>query len=262
VKIQVNKEEVYAACGNREPDPERDTVVFIHGTGQDHTIWVLPTRYFARHGKNVLAIDLPAHGRSGGSPLESIEDMADWVISVLDAAGLDNAALVGHSLGSLVSIAAAARHPERVRAIALVGTTVPMPVSEFLLDKARENSHMAIDMLNFWGYSKSAQLGGNATPGNWMLGGGVRLMEKAEPGIIYTDLKACNDYIEGLEHAADVKCPALLILGERDMLTPTRSVRKVAEALPDAETVILEGSGHALLAERPDPVLDQLIRIV
>jgi pimeloyl-ACP methyl ester carboxylesterase len=262
VKLQVNNEEAYAASGNRELDPERDSVVFIHGTGQDHTIWVLPTRYFARHGKNVLAIDLPGHGRSGGAPLESIVDMADWIIAVLDAAGLSRAALVGHSLGSLIAIAAAARHPERVRAIALVGPTVPMPVSDFLLDKAHDNSHMAIDMLNFWGYSKSAQLGGNATPGNWMLGGGMRLMEKAGPGIIYTDLKACNEYIEGLEHAADVKCHALLILGERDMLTPTRSVRKVAEALPDAETVIFEGSGHALLAERPDPVLDQLIKIV
>jgi len=262
VKLQVDNIEVYAATGNREPDPELETVVFIHGTGQDHTIWVLPTRYFARHGKNVIAIDLPGHGRSGGAPLATIEDMADWIIEVLNAAGLSNAALVGHSLGSLVALAAAARHPERVRAIALVGTTVPMPVSEFLLDQAHNDNHIAIDMLNFFGYSKSAQIGGNATPGNWMLGGGVRLMERAGPGVIYADLKACNDYIEGLGHAADVNCHALLILGERDMLTPTRSVRKVAESLPDAETVILEGSGHALLAERPDPVLDQLIKVV
>jgi pimeloyl-ACP methyl ester carboxylesterase len=262
VKLQVDNIEVYAATGNRKPDPQLETVVFIHGTGQDHTIWVLPTRYFARHGKNVIAVDLPGHGRSGGAPLAAIEDMADWLIEVLNAAGLSNAALVGHSLGSLVALAAAARHPGRVRAIALVGTTVPMPVSEFLLDKARDNNHIAIDMLNFFGYSKAAQIGGNATPGNWMLGGGMRLMEKAGPGVIYADLKACNDYIEGLGHAAEVKCHALLILGERDMLTPTRSVRKVAESLPDAETVILEGSGHALLAERPDPVLDQLIKVV
>jgi pimeloyl-ACP methyl ester carboxylesterase len=262
VKLQINNEEVYVASGNREPDPECDSVVFIHGTGQDHTIWVLPTRYFARHGKNVLAIDLPGHGRSGGTPLDTIEEMADWVIAVLDAAGLNRAALVGHSLGSLVTVAAAARHPDRVRAIALVSTTVPMPVADFLLDQARDNSHTAIDMLNFWGFSKSAQLGGNATPGNWMLGGGMRLMEKANAGIIYNDLKACNEYIEGLNHAAKVKCHALLILGERDMLTPTRSTRKVTAALPDAETVILEGAGHALLSERPDPVLDQLIKIV
>ena len=113
MKLQVNNEEVYAATGNRVPDPNLETVVFIHGTGQDHTIWVLPTRYFARHGKNVLAVDLPGHGRSGGTPLETIGDMADWIIAVLDAAGLQRAALVGHSLGSLVTIAAAARHPDR-----------------------------------------------------------------------------------------------------------------------------------------------------
>jgi pimeloyl-ACP methyl ester carboxylesterase len=188
--------------------------------------------------------------------------MADWIIEVLDATGLESSAVVGHSLGSLVTIAAAARHPTRVRAMALVGTTVPMPVSDFLLERARENKHEAIEMLNYWGYSKSAQLGGNATPGNWMLGGGLRLMEKARPGVIYTDLVACNEYLDGMEHAKTVTCPALLILGERDMLTPVRSAFKLADALPNAERVVLEGSGHALLAERPDAVLDQLIRVV
>jgi pimeloyl-ACP methyl ester carboxylesterase len=253
---------VYVATGNRDIDPQRESVLFIHGTGQDHTIWVLPTRYFARHGRNVLAVDLPGHGRSGGAPLTSIEAIADWAAEVLDAAGVDRAAVVGHSLGSLVAIAMAARHPQRVRAIALVGTTVPMPVSDFLLKQAEADRHEAIEMLNYWGYSKAAQIGGNATPGNWMLGAGLRLMEKAGPGVIHTDLNACNEYLEGLGHAAKVACPALLILGERDLLTPVRSAVKVAEALPAAEKVILEGAGHALLAERPDPVLDQLIRVV
>jgi len=262
MQLEINGHDVYVATGSREPDPRKKTILFIHGTGQDHSIWVLPTRYFARHDRNVLAVDLPGHGRSGGKPLQSIEAMADWAIQVLETAGLSTAAVVGHSLGSLVAIAAAARHPQRVRSIALVGTTVPMPVSGFLLDKAKEDKHEAIEMLNYWGYSKSAQLGGNATPGNWMLGGGMRLMEKAGSGVIYTDLKACNEYIEGMEHAACIACPALLILGERDMLTPVRSAMKVSDALPNAEKVILEGSGHALLAERPDPVLDQLIRVV
>lgn len=262
MQLEINGREVYVATGNREPDPRKETVLFLHGTGQDHTIWVLPTRFFARHDRNVLAVDLPGHGRSGGEPLESIEAMADWAIQVLEATGISQAAMVGHSMGSLVALAAAARRPDRVRAIALVGVTVPMPVSECLLEHAQNDRHEAIEMLNFWGYSKSAQLGGNATPGNWMLGGGMRLMEKAGPGVIYTDLNACNDYIEGLQHAASVACPALLILGERDMLTPVRSAMKVAEALPNAEKAILEGSGHALLAEKPDPVLDLLITVV
>lgn len=262
MQMDIKGNGVYVATGNRDIDPQRESVLFIHGTGQDHTIWVLPTRYFARHGRNVLAVDLPGHGRSGGAPLTSIEAIADWAAEVLDAAGVDRAAVVGHSLGSLVAIAMAARHPQRVRAIALVGTTVPMPVSDFLLKQAEADRHEAIEMLNYWGYSKAAQIGGNATPGNWMLGAGLRLMEKAGPGVIHTDLNACNEYLEGLGHAAKVACPALLILGERDLLTPVRSAVKVAEALPAAEKVILEGAGHALLAERPDPVLDQLIRVV
>jgi pimeloyl-ACP methyl ester carboxylesterase len=262
VQLQVNNHNVYVATGNRLLDPARETVVFIHGTGQDHTIWVLPTRYFARHGKNVLAVDLPGHGRSDGPLLETIEVMADWIVDVLDAAGLADAAVVGHSMGSLIAVAAAARHADRVRAIALVSTSVPMPVNDFLLNSARENKHIAIDILNFWGFSKSAQIGGNATPGNWMLGGGMRLMEKAGSGVIFNDLNACNEYVEGLNDAANIQCHALLILGDRDMLTPTRSASKVADVLPDAEIVVLQGSGHALLLERPDPVLDQLIRIV
>ena len=262
MQLKINGHDVYVATGNRVPNPQKPTVVFLHGTGQDHSIWVLPTRYFARHDRNVLAVDLPGHGRSGGEPLKTIEAMADWAVRLLDAAGLSKAAIVGHSMGSLVAIAVAARHPERVRSIALVGTAVPMPVSDYLLDRAKEDRHEAIEMLNYWGFSKSAQLGGNATPGNWMLGGGVRLMERARPGVIHNDLKACNDYIEGLDHAAAVECPALLILGECDMLTPVRSAMKVADALPHAEKAVLEGSGHALLAEKPDPVLDQLIRVV
>jgi len=131
-----------------------------------------------------------------------------------------------------------------------------------LLEAAENDWHEAIDMLTIWGYSKSAQLGGSPTPGLWMLGAGVRLMERAGPGVIYTDLKACNEYAGGSEQAATVRCPALLILGERDLLTPPRSARRLAETLPDAETVILEGCGHAMLAEQPDAVLDQLIKVV
>jgi pimeloyl-ACP methyl ester carboxylesterase len=221
--FEINGKPAYAATGGRQPDPALKTVMFVHGTGQDHSIWVLPTRYFARHDRNVLAVDLPGHGRSGGKPLETVEAIADWLIQMLDSAGLGEAAIAGHSLGSLAGIAAAALHPQRVRAIALVGSTLPMRVSEVLLDAARSNSHEAIDMLTMWGYSKSAQLGGNPNPGNWMVGAGRRLMERAAPGVIYTDLKACDEYSAGLEHAAAVQCPALLILGERDRLTPPRS---------------------------------------
>jgi len=262
MKITVDAQPVYIATGHREFDPKLPSVVFIHGTGQDHTIWVLPTRYFARHNRNVLAIDLPGHGQSGGKPLTSIEAMADWIIKVMNTAGIDAAAMVGHSMGSLVAIALAAKYADRVRVIGLIGTAVPMHVSEPLLNSAKENSPDAIEMLTLWGHGSSAHLGGSATPGMWMLGGGKRLMERSAPGVIYTDLNACNEYKQGLEDAASISCHALLVLGQSDLMTPVRATRGLTDALSDSETVVLEKSGHAMLSERPEQVLDQLIRIV
>ena len=233
MKITVDAQPVYIATGHKEFDPELPSVVFIHGTGQDHTIWVLPTRYFARHQRNVLAIDLPGHGQSGGKPLTSIEAMADWIIKVMDTSGIDTAAMVGHSMGSLVAIALAAKYADRARVIGLIGIAVPMPVSEPLLNSAKENSPDAIEMLTLWGHGSSAHIGGSATPGMWMLGGGKRLMERAAPGVIYADLNACNEYKQGLEDAGSITCHALLILGQSDLMTPTRATRGLTNALSD-----------------------------
>ena len=137
-----------------------------------------------------------------------------------------------------------------------------MPVSEALLVTSGANEHAALEMLTFWGHSSTAHLGGKPTPGMWMLGCGLRLLEESGDGVVHTDLRACNKYRAGLEHATQVRCPTLLILGERDAMTPVRATRALGEAIPDVETVVCPGSGHALLSERPDPVLDALIRIV
>ncbi|HIE93410.1 MAG TPA: alpha/beta hydrolase [Acidobacteria bacterium] len=252
----------YIGTGGREIDAACESVVFVHGVGQNHTIWVLPTRHFVRKGFNVLSVDLPGHGRSAGPCLSSIEKMAAWVVEVLNATGLARAALVGHSMGSLVALAVAAQHPDRVRSLAMVATAVPMPVSDALLETSAANDHTALDMLTLWGHSSTAHLGGNPTPGLWMLGCGLRLMEESGPDVVHTDLSACNQYTKGLEHATQVACPTLLVLGERDALTPVRATRALADEIPTVATVVLPGAGHALLSERPDPVLDALIRIV
>lgn len=262
MEIDINCKTAFASTGNRDIDPTRKTVVFVHGAGQNRTIWVLPMRYFARKGYNVLAVDLPGHGKSDGPCLPTIEAMSDWLVSVMDAVNVDEATMVGHSMGSLVALSTAALHAARVSAIALVGTSVPMPVSDALLQSSANNDHEAVEMLTYWGHSSGAHLGGNQVPGMWMLGSGLRLMEQAAKGVIHADLKACNDYKSGLEHAAAATCPATLVLGERDMMTPVRSTRTLVDALPNVESLVLPGAGHALLSERPDSVLDALIRIV
>lgn len=250
---------VYAYSAGRRFDPAKPTVAFVHGAANDHSVWTLQSRYFAWHGWNALALDLPGHGRSGGKALARIEDLADWVIRLLDAAGAKSAALVGHSMGSLVALETAARHPQRIDRITLVGTAVPMPVSETLLEASRANDHLAYELINAFAHSSHAQIGGNRVPGAWMTGASMRLMERSGAGVLHADFSACNAYGNGLEAASEVRCPALLILGKRDLMTPAKAAKALADALAGSRTLLLEGAGHALMAEKPDEVLDALI---
>jgi pimeloyl-ACP methyl ester carboxylesterase len=137
-----------------------------------------------------------------------------------------------------------------------------MPVGDALMAAAREDSHAALDMLTVWGHSAPAQLGGNTVPGMWMTGAYTRLLERAKPQVLYVDLRACHEYADGRASAAKVRCPTLFVLGSRDMMTPPRNATELQAALPDVRTVALEGTGHALMAERPDAVLDALIGFV
>jgi pimeloyl-ACP methyl ester carboxylesterase len=206
-----------------------------------------------------LTPDLPGHGRSAGAPLPSVEALADWVIALLDAASHDQAILVGHSLGSQVVLAAAARHPERITRLALVGTSAPMPVSDALLDAARSDEGKAFAMVNGWSHSQRGLMGGNAVPGMWMLGINRRLMERQKPGTIYNDLAASNAFLAGIDAASAVRCAVLIVAGSRDLMTPSRNGLALAEHFADARVITLPGAGHAMMAEQPDQVLDALI---
>jgi pimeloyl-ACP methyl ester carboxylesterase len=258
VKFSIDGQAAYAATGGRAHATNRPFAAFIHGAGLDHTVWALQSRWLAFHGWNVLAVDLPGHGRSDGPPRADIAAMADWVLAVASAAGAGSTALVGHSMGALVALEAAARQPDRVSSLVLVGSAAVMPVHPDLLAAAKANDHVAIDMVNLWGYGYAAGIGGSAAPGVWMLGAGERILERARPGVLYGDLAACNGYADGLKSAAQVRGPTLLVSGTKDQMTPLKSARTLAAAIAGARLVALEGAGHMLLAERPDELMAAL----
>ncbi|MFM8678209.1 MAG: alpha/beta fold hydrolase, partial [Alphaproteobacteria bacterium] len=157
MELRVDGRTAFAATGGRARDPGIPDVVLLHGAGMDHTVWTLQARYLAHHGRNVLALDRPGHGRSQGAPLGSIADMAGWVLRALDAVGSDAAALAGHSMGALVALATAAAAPGRVRGLALLGAAASMPVHPDLLEAARAGDHAAIDLVAYWGFGRRAE---------------------------------------------------------------------------------------------------------
>ncbi|MDP1734854.1 MAG: alpha/beta hydrolase [Sulfuritalea sp.] len=275
MQIEINGESAYAYTGGKPFDAALPCVVFIHGAQNDHSVWGLQSRWFAHHGFSVLAVDLPGHGRSAGKPLPSIEDLADWIELLLEKVGAGSALhtgdsasragntaktvyLVGHSMGSLTALECAARHPARIARIALIGTAVPMPVSDALLGAAKDREPKAIAMINAWSHSPRGTIGGNTVPGMWLLGASRRLMERQKPGVLHNDLAACNAYTRGMEAAAALTCPVLIISGKRDMMTNPKAATKLAAAIKDVKHKSLDGAGHALMAEQPDAVLDAL----
>ncbi len=258
MRLVVGGKEVFAGTGGRDFDPGLPAMIFLHGAGFDHTAWALLARAFAYHGFGVLTPDLPGHGRSAGPALSSIVALADWTAALIDAAGVRAARLVGHSMGSLVALETAARHPEKVSALALIATAAPMRVSDELLNAAKANDHAAIDMISLWGEGYRATLGGSEAPGLWMLGGAERQLERARPGVLFADLSACNDYQHALAAAAKVVAPSIVIQGGQDLMTPAKGSKAVAAAIPGCRMTILEGAGHMLMSERPDEVLAAL----
>ena len=258
MQLSVNGAEVFVATGGKPFDKSLPAVVFLHGAGFDHSTWALHSRWFAHHGFSVLAPDLPGHGRSIGKPLPTIADMADWTAALLDATGVAKARLVGHSMGSLIAVETAARHPDRVSALSLIGTAATMTVGPDLLKAAEANDAAAIDMVSIWGLGFSAELGGSLAPGLWMHQGAQRVLQKCAAGVLHSDLAACNAYQNALAAAAGIKVPATIILGERDMMTPAKAGKTLAAAIPNARTIVLPGAGHMMMVEQPDELLAAL----
>jgi pimeloyl-ACP methyl ester carboxylesterase len=258
MEIRVRDTKAYAYTGGKPFDAALPCVVFVHGAEGDHSVWGLQSRYLAHHGRAVLALDLPGHGRSEGPTLDSVEAMADWLVAVLDAAHVPRAQIVGHSLGALVAVECAARRPDRVERIALLGAAFPMRVSDELLAATRTDEARARQMINIWSHSAYAHYPSSPGPGFWVHGANLRLMERQRPGVLPVDFAACNDYRGGLVAAAKVRCPALFLIAKRDLMTPGRTVKDLIMAIPGAQVIDIDGSGHYMMAEKPDEVLDAL----
>jgi pimeloyl-ACP methyl ester carboxylesterase len=248
----------YAYTGGKPFDPALPCVVFIHGAMHDHSVWTLLARWCAHHGCGVLAVDQPGHGLSAGPPLASVEALADGTLALMTAAGVRKATLVGHSMGTLIALEAAARAPERATRLVLLGAAYPMKVSDALLSTAREAPLKAIDMVNALSISTPASKPSYPGPGMWVHGSNRALMRNQqalsnEINLFEHDFRLCDAYRGGAEAMAKIECPTTLITGARDQMTPPKAASALAAALK-AEVVTV-ASGHHLMAEAPDAVL-------
>lgn len=247
----------YAYTGGRPFDPALPAVVFVHGAALDHSTWQWQSRYLAHHGYSALAVDLPGHGRSPGAPRTSIEAMADWVAAFVEAACVERAHVAGHSMGSLVALETAIRHPARVARLALLGASAPMPVGEAFLAAAKDDSPAAFDMQTVWGHARHVALATSAIPGLSLAAASRQLAARSGAGVQYADLAACHAWAPSLDAIRALAVPTLVVAGRRDQMTPWKAGQALAREIPGARFVALD-AGHAMMSEAPREVLAAL----
>ena len=262
MKITVQGFETYCYTGGKPIDATKPTVVFIHGVLNDHSVWILQSRYLANHGYNVLAVDLPGHGKSAGNCPKTVAEAAAFVIALLDAVGVQKAALVGHSWGSLIALHTAGMAPQRITHLAMVATAFPMKVSSALLDSALNKPLQAIDMVNTFSHSSLAPPPSTLGPGTWLYGGSKALMRRIlhsnpRENVFYLGFNACDQYTQAFEALAQwnvAQAATLFIVGRYDQMTTPKAAQGLINAAPQASVVTVE-AGHQLMSEAPDATL-------
>jgi len=248
----VKGKQAFAATGGKPFDNSKPTVVFLHGSGFDHTVWNLQARYFAFRGYTVLAPDLPGHTHSDGPPLETIEAMADWLNDVVEELDARDLSVVAHSQGCLIALEFALRYPERLRSVTFIASGLATPVNDFLLDAAAQDSEAAIAMMLGWGFGSAGHLHQGPIPGNSMIAAARKVMRRNAPAALAADLNACNAYANGKQAAAAIRLPTQVIGAGKDRMAPRRATTELVEHLEKPEVTLIPESGHIVPQEVPD----------
>ena len=260
MRINVQGADIYAYTGGKAFDAAKPTAIFIHGVLCDHSVWALQSRYIANHGWNVLAIDLPGHCKSGGNAPTSVEAAAQFIGQLMDAVGVQKAALIGHSWGSLIAMEAAAQLKDRISHLVLVGTAFPMKVAPALLESALATPDKAIAMVQTFSRATLAPPNG---AGSWVFGAGMALGRRvlasnADTNLLHAGFVACDSYAGGEAAMGQLTAPLLFVLGEQDQMTPPKSAKGLidaAKAAGKSTKVQMIANGHNQMTESPDATL-------
>lgn len=258
MRFDINGKVVFATTGGKLFDNTLPTIIFLHGSGLDHTFWGLHSRFFAFRNYSVLVPDLPGHTQSDGPALKTIESMADWLHEIVDTLAIGSISIVAHSQGSLVALEYASRYPKNLSSVTLITSGLATPVNKALMDAARNKPEDAIAMMTSWGFGSAGHLHQGPIPGHSMIAGGQRVMRGNQADGLASDLEACNNYRNGKSAAAKMPCPVQVIVAGQDRMAPRKATSELIDTLKDAAVHLISNSGHMLPLEAPNECRDLL----
>ena len=235
---------MFVSTGGMDFDKKKPSILLMHGSGLTHLVWSLHDQFYASQGYNVLSVDLPGHGNSEGPSLKSIEEISDWVKSLMTALNITKIIIIGHSQGCLVGIDFAARYENLLSSLVLVAGSYKMPVNTDLIDLAETGDEKAVLLMMKWGYEGSkAFIGGN--PVKKIINSSREIRE-----VLAVDLNACNNYKGGKESLEKINCPTLCIFGDLDKMVPLEVGNKMALMIKNSEKKVINNCGHMIIFEK------------
>ena len=254
--FQLENKNIHVSDSGQGIDINKDTIVFLHGSGLSHIVWSLAEQFFSSKNYNVLSIDLPGHGNSDGPCLDSIEKIADWMEKVFDKLKLKNLILVGHSQGCLEILEYSSRYKERLKKLVFVGGSNKMPVHPDLIELAQSGHSDAVKLMMKWGYEGSKKfIGGN--PVEKIIQSPRDISE-----ILAVDLNACNNYSNGSEAAKVIDLPSMLIFGELDKMVNLESGKKFSNLIKNSTTHVIKGCGHMIMIEKAFEMREKILEFL
>ena len=254
--FQLENKNIHASDSGQGIDINKDTIVFLHGSGLSHIVWSLAEQFFSSKNYNVLSIDLPGHGNSDGPCLDSIEKIADWMEKVFDTLKLKNLILVGHSQGCLEILEYSSKYKERLKKLVFVGGSNKMLVNPDLIELAQSGHPDAVKLMMKWGYEGSKKfIGGN--PVEKIIQSPRDISE-----ILAVDLNACNNYSNGSEAAKVIDLPSMLIFGELDKMVNLESGKKFSNLIKNSTTHVIKGCGHMIMIEKAFEMREKILEFL
>jgi len=235
---------VFVSTGGMDFEKEKPSILLMHGSGLTHIVWSLHEQFYVNQGYNVLSVDLPGHGNSEGPSLKSIEEISDWIKSLMNVLHIKKLIIIGHSQGSLVGIDFAARYPNLISGLVLVAGSYKMPVNQDLINYAEAGDEKAVLLMMKWGYEGSkAFIGGN--PVKKIINSSREIRE-----VLAVDLNACNNYKDGKESLGKINCSTLCIFGDLDKMVPLKVGNKMSSMIKNVEKKIINNCGHMIIFEK------------
>ena len=254
--FQLENKNIHVSDSGQGIDINKDTIVFLHGSGLSHIVWSLAEQFFSSKNYNVLSIDLPGHGNSDGPCLDSVEKIADWMEKVFDKLKLKNLILVGHSQGCLEILEYSSRYKERLKKLVFVGGSNKMPVHPDLIELAQSGHSDAVKLMMKWGYEGSKKfIGGN--PVEKIIQSPRDISE-----ILAVDLNACNNYSNGFEAAKAIELPSMLIFGELDKMVNLEAGKKFSNLIKNSTTHVIKGCGHMIMIEKAFEMREKILEFL